>query len=519
MFTRQQNITGDVRIPLELGEVGLTATSSLTIKYIPCNKDGVPTGAPVSITLSNGPDITGSWSPGNFAPLYSGSTSYMLRPPSAAFNSPRTLYAIVTPQGSEKIGEISNPNWSVVESGSLTTEYANGVWNTSRGSRTSGTFGSYLDLVLSSVTGTLNTTNIATAVWANGTRTLTSIDSASVANAVWIVPNRIATSSLSASTISDAVWNTSRGSRTSGTFGSYLDLVLSSVTGTLNTTNIATAVWANGTRTLTSIDSASVANAVWSAANRTVTASISGTVIADSSAIAEAVWNTSRGVRAAGTFGYYLDSLVSTSTGSIDSASIASAVWNVPVRSLTITDTVGITTAVWTNGTRTLTSIDSASVANAVWINGVRTLTSSSVDQPSVASAVWGAARSTFQASGTYGQGISMVYGVNGNINGNINGNLTGSVALLGTNSITSGSFTGGATDRITNNLLDLAGTIESDVTVRGALRILASALAGTTSGSGTSTIEFRNVGGVTSRIIATVNPATGERTSITLNI
>jgi hypothetical protein len=344
MFTRQQNITGDARIPLELGQVGLTATASLSVRYILCTADGVPLVSPVTIPLTNAPNITGSWAAGNFGPLYAGSTSYLLRPPTGAFTSPRTLFIVVTPDGVERTGEIANPNYSELSSGSLTSEYANGFWNTTRGVRASGSFGFNLDAQVSQVSG------------------------------------------------SSAI---------------------------INTGSIAAAVWAAAARTLTS------------------------------------------------------------------------------------------------------SSVDTIATANAVWLAPVRTLTSSgTIDATTIATAVWNANRSVHQVSGTFGQGITTVYGVTGNVNGNVNGNITGSVALLGTNAIVNTSFATSATDRITNNFLDLADAIESNVTVRGALRVIAAALAGTTIGAGTSNITFRNIGSNSSnRITATIDPTTGERATITLNL
>lgn len=66
---------------------------------------------------------------------------------------------------------------------------------------------------------------------------------------------------------------------------------------------------------------------------------------------------------------------------------------------------------------------------------------------------------------------------------------------------------------------LDRASGVESGVTPRQALRVIASAVAGLVSGAGTSTITFKaiNNGGVT-RIVATVDPSgDGNRTVVEL--
>jgi hypothetical protein len=63
---------------------------------------------------------------------------------------------------------------------------------------------------------------------------------------------------------------------------------------------------------------------------------------------------------------------------------------------------------------------------------------------------------------------------------------------------------------------LDEANTIETGVTIRGALRLLAAALAGKISGGGTTTITIRNaVADSKARITATVD-SSGNRTAIT---
>lgn len=63
--------------------------------------------------------------------------------------------------------------------------------------------------------------------------------------------------------------------------------------------------------------------------------------------------------------------------------------------------------------------------------------------------------------------------------------------------------------------LLDRSDAIETSLTVRGALRLNTSALAGKLSGSATTAV-FRNVGDTKDRITATVDSATGNRTAVT---
>jgi hypothetical protein len=65
----------------------------------------------------------------------------------------------------------------------------------------------------------------------------------------------------------------------------------------------------------------------------------------------------------------------------------------------------------------------------------------------------------------------------------------------------------------------DAVGTrvIEGTHTVDDILRIIAAALAGETSGSGTATVEILGLDGATTRITATVSPE-GNRTAMTLD-
>jgi len=64
---------------------------------------------------------------------------------------------------------------------------------------------------------------------------------------------------------------------------------------------------------------------------------------------------------------------------------------------------------------------------------------------------------------------------------------------------------------------LDRASAVETNVTVRNALRIMLAALAGKTTGAGTSLVKFRNVGDSKDRITATIDGA-GNRLSVTVD-
>ena len=78
-------------------------------------------------------------------------------------------------------------------------------------------------------------------------------------------------------------------------------------------------------------------------------------------------------------------------------------------------------------------------------------------------------------------------------------------------------ALTSGERDSIAAALLDLSNGVETSLTLRGAMRLIAAASAGKLSGAGTTTITIRNVGDTKSRITATVD-ADGNRSSVTVD-
>jgi hypothetical protein len=91
----------------------------------------------------------------------------------------------------------------------------------------------------------------------------------------------------------------------------------------------------------------------------------------------------------------------------------------------------------------------------------------------------------------------------------------------IATGGITSTSFAAGAIDSaaLSANAIDeiLDEPIgDSSVTMRQAIRVMLSALAGKVSGANTTTVTFRNVADDTNRIVATVD-ADGNRSSVTI--
>lgn len=105
-----------------------------------------------------------------------------------------------------------------------------------------------------------------------------------------------------------------------------------------------------------------------------------------------------------------------------------------------------------------------------------------------------------------------------------------GEATITGTGSVTNAPLSGSAvinanirigfnpsSDDITNNLLD-AQIVENGLTVRNALRLITSILAGKVSGAEGSTVTFRNVSDTKNRIVANVD-SNGNRTTITYDL
>ena len=254
-------------------------------------------------------------------------------------------------------------------------------------------------------------TEIVSAVWAAASRTLT-------ANTNLNDP--------SAATIADAVWDEARSGHTSaGTFGE--GVVVSSI-ATAAITAAAIAADAIGASELAADAASEIATAVWAAVTRTLTAN---TNLNDPSAaaIADAVWDEARsGHTSAGTFGEGVV-VSSIATAAITAAAIAA-------------DAIGASEL----ATDAVTEI-----VNAVWAAASRTLTANTnLNDPSaatIADAVWDEARSGHTSAGTFGQGVATVQG-----------NVTGSVGSVASGGITAASF---AADAITSSVLAASAVTE----------------------------------------------------------
>ena len=306
---------------------------------------------------------------------------------------------------------------------------ADAVWDEARSGHTSaGTFGE--GVVVSSI-ATAAITAAAIAADAIGASELAADAASEIATAVWAAVTRTLTANTnlndpSAAAIADAVWDEARSGHTSaGTFGE--GVVVSSI-ATAAITAAAIAADAIGASELAADAASEIATAVWAAVTRTLTAN---TNLNDPSAaaIADAVWDEARsGHTSAGTFGEGVV-VSSIATAAITAAAIAA-------------DAIGASEL----ATDAVTEI-----VNAVWAAASRTLTANTnLNDPSaatIADAVWDEARSGHTSAGTFGQGVATVQG-----------NVTGSVGSVASGGITAASF---AADAITSSVLAASAVTE----------------------------------------------------------
>ena len=139
---------------------------------------------------------------------------------------------------------------------------------------------------------------------------------------------------------------------------------------------------------------------------------------------------------------------------------------------------------------------------------------------------------STTGAVGSVTGAVGSVTGAVGSVTGNVGGNVTGSVGsvvgnvggnVVGSVASVTGNVGGNLVGSIgdftataVNTFLDLASAIETGLTMRNALRLIASTTGGKIGDAGTTTNTFRNaVADTKNRVTATVDTS-GNRTAIT---
>ena len=144
---------------------------------------------------------------------------------------------------------------------------------------------------------------------------------------------------------------------------------------------------------------------------------------------------------------------------------------------------------------------------------GTAGLTATAVDD------IWDEATSGHSTAGTTGKALTDAGSAGDPWSTAVPGSYTSGTAgyRIGNALSNSGTVTLGATGM--DNVLDATSGIETGLTLRGALRLMAAAVAGKISGGGTTTVTFRNaVADGKNRIVATVD-TNGNRSAITYDL
>jgi hypothetical protein len=170
---------------------------------------------------------------------------------------------------------------------------------------------------------------------------------------------------------------------------------------------------------------------------------------------------------------------------------------------ITLSPTALIGALAGLSGITTISCTPTALISAIGYLSGLST-NETEFSANALAQAVWDAAASDFNNAGTMGELMNDA-GAAGN---------PWSAALASNNS--AGTF-GEFVQNLPAEILDLTDGVETSVTVREALRIVLSALAGKISGAGTNTISIRDVNDTKDRIVATVDND-GNRTAVTLD-
>lgn len=191
-----------------------------------------------------------------------------------------------------------------------------------------------------------------------------------------------------------------------------------------------------------------------------------------------------------------------------------------------------IGTAVWASGTRTLTSLSGLTVDTVTTLTNLPSvpnnwLTAAGIAGDAITAAKIAADAGSEIGTAVWASGARTLTSLSGltvdtvttltNLPAVPNNWLT--AAGIAADAITAGKVAADVGAELAAALLDLANAVETGVTVRQALRLMASALGGVLDGAATATVTSKaaaNSG--TTRITATVD-ADGNRSSVTLNL
>jgi hypothetical protein len=324
--------------------------------------------------------------------------------------------------------------------------------------------------------------------------------------------------------IADAVWDeVQSGHTTPGTFGLFLDSAVSGVsTGGVSAADIADAVWDEA------LSGHTTAGTAGKALGDTVAA-----VDTEVAAIKAKTDNLPTDPADASDIAALIDALPT-------AAENATAVWGAGARTLTTLDedsttldldatiraAVGLATA---NLDTQLSAIDDfldteiadirARLPAALTANGnlkvslqeilTTALTETSAGQLAAAFKKW------FDVSSPVGT-VNSIPNATAGASGGIA--IVGSAMTLAANAVDAATLTPAADNEIADALLDRTSAVESGVTVRQVLRLIAAVLGGKSSGLDTGNPVFRNLGDSKDVVTSTAD-ADGNRTSVTTDL
>ncbi len=400
---------------------------------------------PVEITLANLASAGAPYASGGFIHVLSG--YYRIDAPASAWASgaadvaflgsataPNIIIGSYHPLVRQNPSDPGSAVWSVasrlITGGSATIENASKL-------AISSTVWSQVTRELTGLT-TTQKVEMASTVWANATRELSALTTAQkveVASTVWANAARTLTAfgfsvtvsaftAVAKAAMTSTVWAAAARTLTGFTFGVNVSAVtsaaatdvwqasarqLTSLTAAQKVA-IASTIWVNATRELTSVRvdsvSSTAATQVWEASARELTSTAASSATVDTVAVASAVWVFAT---------RELTSAIA-ATATVDEAKVASAVWTRATRELTGITTaqkVEIASTIWVNATRELTDLTTAqkvAITSTVWAAASRTLTEfgfavavstiTAAANEALASTVWAAASRTMTSFG-----------------------------------------------------------------------------------------------------------------------
>ena len=294
----------------------------------------------------------------------------------------------------------------------------------------------------------------------------------------------------------------------SPTRGGYIDALSG---GIPSTTDIGTAVWN------TAINGVVTANYAGTVLNAKATTTALGLVQTDTTTLLSRLTATRAG---------YLDNL---SAGIPTGADITTLVWNKDISAISTAGFAGkylnsgaTAASIWANGTRTLTAGTNIVLAKGVGVTGFNDIAATDiVSAGAITTSAGKVSRvalvdlTTLTSDITTKTGYSLAASQTFDMTGNITGNLSGSVG-----SVTAGvTLTSGERNSVATALLDLTDGVETDITVREALRAIGAMVAGQVSGAGTGVETFKALGNAaTTRVVVDVT-SLGNRTAVALTL